>query len=248
MEKIQAYENNYPQTLRRIFVINASKVSLLLYKLVTPFFHHNLVEQIRMYGYNKEEWQAALLEEIEADQLPAYYGGTLTDPDGDERCLSKWNMGGKVPRSYYLSNTMPIPKEKMQMINIRPGAGGRKKLKINVDVINSIIRYEFMTEGGDIAYRIYRKCPEEGVVELVPLHRVASHLNIESDEIVCDKIGLCVYIFSLYISNQSFEIHFMLILFHLSDVIQFDNTFSYFQSKKVHYTNVIIEPTQHEIF
>ena len=70
-------------------LLTASKVTLLLYKLVTPFFHRNLVEQIRMYGCNREEWKAALLEEIEADQLPAYYGGSMTDPDGDERCLSK---------------------------------------------------------------------------------------------------------------------------------------------------------------
>ena len=50
-------------------------------------------------------------------------------------------MGGKVPRSYYLGNNGTlIPKENMQMINIRPGAGGRKKLKINIDVIFTILR------------------------------------------------------------------------------------------------------------
>jgi len=49
-----------------------------------------------------------------------------------------------------------------------------------------------MTEGGDIAYRIYRKCPlEEGVTELVPMHRVDSHLIMEQGEIACDSIGMC---------------------------------------------------------
>ena len=33
------------------------------------------------------KWKAALLEEIEADQLPAIYGGTMTDLEGDPRCL-----------------------------------------------------------------------------------------------------------------------------------------------------------------
>lgn len=67
----------------------ASKVSLILHKLMTPFYHRNVIERIRMFGCNKEEWKAALIAEIDADQLPAFYGGTMTDPDGDERCLSK---------------------------------------------------------------------------------------------------------------------------------------------------------------
>ena len=50
-----------------------------------------------------------------------------------------------------------------------------------------------MTEGGDIAYRIYRQCPlEDEVVELLPLHRVDSHLMMEEGEIVCDIIGQCI--------------------------------------------------------
>ena len=54
-----------------------------------PFLDKNVVDQIRIFGTNKDEWKAALLEEIDADQLPVYYGGTLSDPDGDGRCLSK---------------------------------------------------------------------------------------------------------------------------------------------------------------
>ena len=32
-----------------------------------------------MYGYDREEWQAALLKEIDADQLPACFGGTMKE-------------------------------------------------------------------------------------------------------------------------------------------------------------------------
>ncbi len=34
-------------------------------------------------------WKAQLLEDIDADQLPVHWGGTATDPDGDEYCRSK---------------------------------------------------------------------------------------------------------------------------------------------------------------
>lgn len=57
--------------------------------MMRPLMHQATIDKVRIFGFNKEEWRRALLEEIEADQLPAYYGGTLTDPDGDIKCPSK---------------------------------------------------------------------------------------------------------------------------------------------------------------
>ncbi len=54
-----------------------------------PFMHQATIDKMRIFGFNKEEWTAAILEEIEADQIPAYYGGTMVDPDGDPKCPSK---------------------------------------------------------------------------------------------------------------------------------------------------------------
>jgi hypothetical protein len=44
--------------------------------------------KIKIFGNDKKEWTAAILEEIEVDQVPSFYGGTLTDPDGDPKCPS----------------------------------------------------------------------------------------------------------------------------------------------------------------
>ncbi len=54
-----------------------------------PFMHQATLDKMKIFGCNKEEWTAAILEEIDADQIPAIYGGTMVDPDGDPRCLSK---------------------------------------------------------------------------------------------------------------------------------------------------------------
>lgn len=35
------------------------------------------------------KWKEAVLELIPKDQLPAHYGGTLTDPDGNPKYTSK---------------------------------------------------------------------------------------------------------------------------------------------------------------
>ena len=51
--------------------------------------HQNTLDKVRIFGTNKEEWTAALLEEIDADNLPLHYGGTMVDPDGDPKCPSK---------------------------------------------------------------------------------------------------------------------------------------------------------------
>lgn len=54
--------------------------------------------------------------------------------------LQKFNMGGEVPLSYYMSNSAPVAKDYMESANIIAGAGGWKKLKFKVDVPNSILR------------------------------------------------------------------------------------------------------------
>ena len=81
-------------------------------------------------------------------------------------------MGGKVPTSYYLSNNLPVAKDYMVTITI--GAGGKKKMKYDVHIARSTLKYthiiytifnssekvrisilcrwEFVTEGGDIKY------------------------------------------------------------------------------------------------
>jgi hypothetical protein len=49
-------------------------------------------------------------------------------------------MGGEVPVEYYMSNSFPVPKEGMETLNIIAGASGYKKLKLKVEVANTILR------------------------------------------------------------------------------------------------------------
>lgn len=125
--------------------------------------------------------------------------------------LFQYYMGGKVPQIYYLSNKTPIPKDYMETLNIIAGASGRKKLKYKVDMASTVIKYfvvdswvsgiriifygsirwEFMTEGGDIGFRVCSKNPDGSTVDLIPLSRVESHLVMEEGEIVCVNAGKC---------------------------------------------------------
>ena len=49
-----------------------------------------------------------------------------------------------------------------------------------------------MSEGGDLAYRIYYKSSSDKAnVDLIPFDRVDSHLNMEIGQLTCDNTGKC---------------------------------------------------------
>ena len=57
--------------------------------MVKPFLQQVTLDKINVFGFDKNEWSAAMLKDIDADQLPMHYGGTITDPDGNPKCPSK---------------------------------------------------------------------------------------------------------------------------------------------------------------
>ncbi|XP_046633787.1 SEC14-like protein 2 [Daphnia pulicaria] len=209
---IKYYLSNYPDSFRRIFVINAPSIFPWVFGFIKPLLAQSDVPKIKIFNSNKKEWTSALLEEIDDEQLPTYYGGNMTDPDGDPKCPRKLNMGGQVPHSFYLRKNPPIAKDYMETLNISAGVGGKKKLKFEVVVPHSAIRWEFMTDGGDIGFRILNKNAEE----IVPLNRVDSHIIMEEGQVTCNEPGQYVF--------------------------QFDNTYSYLRKKKVHYHIVVDLP------
>ena len=60
-----------------------------MFNVVKPLLNPNTFAKIQIFDKNKEKWLSALTEEIDADQLPAFLGGTMTDPNGDPFCPSR---------------------------------------------------------------------------------------------------------------------------------------------------------------
>lgn len=103
---VKMYESNYPENLRRVYIVNgelvmqplssdvtiylirfpAPRLFTLLFSIIKPFMHQATIDKVRIFGFNKSEWAPAILEEIDPDQLPEYYGGMLASPDGDPKC------------------------------------------------------------------------------------------------------------------------------------------------------------------
>jgi hypothetical protein len=54
-----------------------------------PFLKRSTTDKVRIFGCNQDEWKAALLEEIDADQLPVDYGGSISNPEGTPKVSVK---------------------------------------------------------------------------------------------------------------------------------------------------------------
>ncbi|KAK9050205.1 hypothetical protein SSX86_030824 [Deinandra increscens subsp. villosa] len=70
--------NNYPETLCRMYIINAGSGFRLLWNTVKTFLDPKTTSKINVLG---NKFQSKLLEIIEASELPEFLGGTCTCSD-----------------------------------------------------------------------------------------------------------------------------------------------------------------------
>ncbi|XP_071446066.1 SEC14-like protein 2 [Hetaerina americana] len=214
---IQMYEANYPEILKACYIINAPKVFSLAFSIVKPFLNDYTLRKICIYKNDPMKWKKALLENIDPDQLPAYFGGTMTDPGGDTRCTLKVKPGGRVPKTYYFKKIEkngddPFFNSSTTVVK----KGDKLCLKFLVLEEGSLLKWEFSSEGHDIKFGIMRRDEEGSETTTVPIHRVNCHLAAETGTLPCS--GPATY------------------------TVVFDNTYSYLRSKKLHYSIEVKPP------
>ncbi|GMJ00514.1 SEC14-LIKE 3, SEC14-like 3 [Hibiscus trionum] len=79
LQRLQKIDgDNYPETLNRMFIINAGSGFRLLWNTVKSFLDPKTTAKINVLG---NKYQSKLLEVIDADQLPEFLGGTCTCAD-----------------------------------------------------------------------------------------------------------------------------------------------------------------------
>ncbi|KAG7476888.1 hypothetical protein MATL_G00087560 [Megalops atlanticus] len=208
-EVLTMFEENYPEGLKRLFLIKAPKLFPVAYNLVKHFLCEDTRRKIIILGAN---WQEVLRKHIDPEQLPVAYGGKLTDPDGDPSCKTWINYGGEVPRSYYVQDSVKIQYE--QSITISRGSSHQ----IDYEILfpGSVLRWQFASDGADIGFGVFMKTKvgerqkAGDMLEVVPSQRYNSHLVPEDGSITCADPG--VY------------------------VLRFDNTYSVLHSKKISFT------------
>uniref|UniRef100_A0A8C2BIU4 SEC14-like lipid binding 7 n=1 Tax=Cyprinus carpio TaxID=7962 RepID=A0A8C2BIU4_CYPCA len=175
-------------------------------------------QKIAVLGSN---WKEVLRNYVDADQLPAVYGGSMTDPDGNPLCKTMLRYGGVVPKSYYVRDSIKVKYD--QFITISRGSS--YQLDYEVLFLNCILRWTFASEGSDIGFGLFLKTKGnetkkvEAMQEILPTERYNSHLVPEDGSYTCEESGIYV--------------------------VRFDNTYSVLHSKKVSFTVDVLLPEGH---
>ncbi|ELW66537.1 SEC14-like protein 4 [Tupaia chinensis] len=185
------------------------------FNLVKSFMSEETRRKIVILGH---DWKQELTKFISPDQLPGEFGGTMTDPDGNPKCLTKINYGGEVPKSYYLRHQLRVQYEH----TVPVGRGSSLQVDHEILFPGCVLRWQFASEGGDIGFGVFLKTrlgerQRAGeMTEVLPSQRYNAHLVPEDGSLTCLKAG--VY------------------------VLRFDNTYSLMHSKKVSYTTEVLLP------
>jgi hypothetical protein len=95
-----------------------------------------------------------------------------------------------------------------------------------------------MTEDGDIGFSAYYVERNGEKVDLMSSERIQSHLMMEEGELLCVRPVLCKFKKSV-LCLKFFKVSIKFVCLG-SDVLEFDNSYSYLRSKKVWY-NVAVD-------
>ncbi|XP_040013394.1 SEC14-like protein 2 isoform X2 [Xiphias gladius] len=214
-EILTMFEENYPEGLKRLFLIKAPKMFPMAYNLIKHFLCEETRRKIIILG---SSWQEELRKHIHPEQLPVAYGGALTDPDGDPRCRTMIRYGGTVPRSYYVRDSVRVEYDGSVSIS----RGSVFQLEREVTAPSSLLRWQFASDGADIGFGVYRRTKEGGgqkvaeMLQVLPSERYNAHLVPKDGCLACPEPG--------------------------SYVLCFDNSYSLLQSKRVSYKVEVLPP------
>ncbi|XP_069475412.1 SEC14-like protein 2 [Ambystoma mexicanum] len=214
-EVITMFEDNYPESLKRLFIIKAPKLFPVAYNLIKPFLSEDTRKKIIVLGDN---WKEALVKYIAPENLPVYYGGSLTDPDGDAKCKSKINYGGDIPKKYYVRDQVNLQYEHVVTIN----RGSSHQMEYEILFPGCVLRWQFMSDSADIGFGVFVKTKigerqKAGeMIEVVASERYNAHLVPEDGSLTCADPGIYV--------------------------LRFDNTYSFLHSKKISYSVEVLLP------
>ncbi|CAL1278994.1 unnamed protein product [Larinioides sclopetarius] len=103
---MKMFLDNYPESIKRIVVINAPIYFTWFYAAMKPIIPPVVIQKLKIHG--TDGWKETLLEDIDANELPVYLGGNRTDPDGNQFCET-FIVRGKT-HSQELLHTKPNQK------------------------------------------------------------------------------------------------------------------------------------------
>lgn len=213
---LQMYEANYPEILKTCYIINAPKVFAFAFSVAKKFMNEYTLSKIQIHKADPSKWQPAIFSNVARDQVPAFFGGTLKDPDGNPKLGTKIRLGGKVPKEMYVNSIEKDRQTDFTTVTIRKG--GKLELDMHASEMGSLLSWEFRSDDHDIKFGILKKDADGSKKEIIPIRRVAAHQ--------LDEIGIL---------NCEVPATYSVV---------FDNSYSLLRNKKIHYSVRVIPPSE----
>ncbi|KAH6928360.1 hypothetical protein HPB50_014950 [Hyalomma asiaticum] len=184
-DMLKTIEEHYPECLEKCMPINVPYFFPIFWQIVRPFLSQRTVDKVEVYG--REGWKERLLSIVDADSLPAIWGGNMTGSDGDPRCRDKVNYGGRFEEGFDRGAHSLFGEADVHQRII--GRRDRWELPINVSKAGARISWRFQTAAGDLAFGLRMN----GGKHLVPLQRIeASSYIPQRGSWQCDSPGTYV--------------------------------------------------------
>lgn len=120
------------------------KVFVFVFNIVKKFLDEYTISKIFLFNSGSKKWLPKLLEHVDPSQLPMQFGGTMTDPDGNPKCLTKLNYGGKIPEELYIQKS-DSDKSKEDYTDTVIKKGGQLNLTFKCTDTTSILKYVLRT-------------------------------------------------------------------------------------------------------
>ncbi|KAL1435885.1 hypothetical protein MTO96_010655 [Rhipicephalus appendiculatus] len=187
-DMLKTIHEHYPDCLEKCIAINAPYFFPVFWQLVRPFLSQRTVGKVEVFG--KEGWKERLLSIVDADCLPAIWGGNMTDPDGDPRCRHKVNYGGRFEEGFDRQAHSLFGEDGVQRRTI--GRRERWELPVSVSEVGVRLSWRFQTAAGDLAFGLRMS----GGKSLVPLERIEACSYVpQGGSWQCDSPGTYVFVF-----------------------------------------------------
>jgi len=94
-------ERIYPEVVRTVFLINAPMLFSDVWQIVQYFVDEGTRVKMNIYS-SASATKAALTDRVEIPELPAFLGGELRQPEGDDECSALIGHGGLVHPGYFV--------------------------------------------------------------------------------------------------------------------------------------------------
>jgi len=173
----QIDEANYPETLCKILIINASWVFLTIWKFAKFFFDDEIRQKVNIVGSNYEK---ELFEYIDPSQVPT------------------WLKGGRLPASeewmgdLAYMNQIADEEDKSNLTKVQVAAGKYFDEVIQIHRANDVIAWDYCTEKHNIKFSVLFGDDKDSLTAIIPEEKSDSCTSIVSGRHTVDRPGCYV--------------------------------------------------------